>query len=252
MPSARLECSSEHVNLPAHGARVFPRHAARAAPVPCDPAIRRAVRAPALPPVPPLALPLVPPLALPTAQPPVQALFRADWIDAVMIHFAVPRRVLQPSVPFELDTLDGDAFVSLVAFGQRRLRWAWHAGGDGSPRAGGPTAVGAQIANACLRPLAAHDFLNLRTYVRHRGEAGIYFLAEVLNSRLAVALGPLLYGLPYRFGRVAYRNDLNAVDFASGEVLEGRVVDAATGRALAYRGRLEGSLPAEGAAGLPA
>ena len=45
-------------------------------------------------------------------------------------------------------------------------------------------------------------FLNLRTHVRHQSEPGIYFLAEWLPNRLAVWLGPRLFGLPYRLGSV--------------------------------------------------
>ncbi len=51
------------------------------------------------------------------------------------------------------------AYVSLVAFTMRGLR----------PRLGGA---------ALLKPIATHEFLNVRTYVKHRGERGIYFLAD--------------------------------------------------------------------------
>src|SRR5205085_2993343 len=33
---------------------------------------------------------------------------------------------------------------------------------------------------------------------------GIFFLAEWLSNRLSVKLGPRLFGLPYRFGRISY------------------------------------------------
>src|SRR4051812_43402987 len=56
-------------------------------------------------------------------------------------------------------------------------------------------------------PLAGHDSLNVRTYVRHGGVRGIYFLAEWIPNRLAVLIGPRMYGLPYRLGRLRYQND---------------------------------------------
>ena len=55
-----------------------------------------------------------------------------------------------------------------------------------------------------MKPLAAHEFLNVRTYVQHREERGIHFLAEWLPNRLAVLLGPGAFGLPYRLGRLDY------------------------------------------------
>jgi uncharacterized protein len=55
-----------------------------------------------------------------------------------------------------------------------------------------------------LSPIATHDFLNVRTYVRHNGEPAIYFMREWLSSRMAAWLGPWSFGLPYRFGRIEY------------------------------------------------
>jgi len=64
---------------------------------------------------------------------------------------------------------------------------------------------GGRIAELLLRPIATHDFLNVRTYVRHKGEPGIYFMREWLSSRIAACLGPWSFGLPYRFGRIDYQ-----------------------------------------------
>ena len=60
------------------------------------------------------------------------------------------------SVPFPLDLHEGRAFVSLVAFTMRDL----------APRRGG------RWTSWLLRPIATHEFLNVRTYVRsHAGSA---------------------------------------------------------------------------------
>lgn len=130
-----------------------------------------------------------------------------------MIHFEVEPEALQREVPFQLDLLNGRAFVSAVAFTMSRMR----------PRRGG------RCAAWIFRPVATHDFLNIRTYVRHRGESGIHFLAEWLSSRLAVKLGPASFGLPYRYGWIAYQHD------APNEIIQGQVVDAASGSKLEYR-----------------
>jgi uncharacterized protein YqjF (DUF2071 family) len=141
----------------------------------------------------------------------------ADWTDAVFIHFALSPAELQPHVPFELDTRDGVAYVSLVAFTQRRLR----------------PAFGGRMAEVLSTPLARHEFLNVRTYVRVGGERGIYFVAEWIPNRLAALVGPPLYGLPYRVGRLRYAHDL-----AAGRI-RGNV--AAPGGQVAFEGTLDGT-----------
>ncbi len=115
-------------------------------------------------------------------------LLRADWLRAVFVHYAVDPDELQPDVPFDLDLRDGQAYVSLVAFVMRRMRYY----------------RGGRLTAWLTAPIATHPFLNARTYVRHGGEAGIFFLAEWLPNPLSVALGPPLFGLPYRLGRLRY------------------------------------------------
>ncbi len=115
-----------------------------------------------------------------------------DWLRAVFIHFRVPPAALQPHVPFELDPMLGDAFVSLVAFEIEGLR----------------PARGPRILRRLLSPpVSGHGFLNVRTYVRSDGEPGICFLREWLDNRLSVLLGPPLFGLPYHHGSLSYRHD---------------------------------------------
>lgn len=119
-----------------------------------------------------------------------EPLFYANWENAVFIHFEIEPDILQGCVPYQLDLYHGRAFVSLVAFEMSGMR----------PRFGGR--LGALI----LKPIATHNFLNVRTYVRHHGEPGIFFLREWLANRLSVLLGPWTFGLPYRFGEIDYRN----------------------------------------------
>ena len=119
---------------------------------------------------------------------PGEPLFYANWDHAVMIHYEADPEALQSCVPFELDLRDGRAFVSLVAFTLRRMR----------PRLGG------RVGEWLLKPIATHEFLNVRTYVRANEEPGIFFLVEWLSNRLSVPLGPPVFGLPYRYGRIDY------------------------------------------------
>ena len=147
---------------------------------------------------------------------PGEPMLYARWDRAVFIHYAADAAVLQAEVPFALDLHEGDAFVSIVAFTLSRMR----------PRLGG------RIGEWLFKPIATHEFLNVRTYVRHRGESGIYFLAEWLSNPLSVRLGPGTFGLPYRFGRLAYEHA------PEDGTLRG-TVDASEGR-LAYEGMVRG------------
>jgi uncharacterized protein YqjF (DUF2071 family) len=137
-------------------------------------------------------------------------MFQADWVDAMFIHFAVEPASLWPVVPAELDLWDGRAIVSCVAFTQKRLR----------------PAVGGKVGEWLSSPLAQHEFLNLRTYVRlhpddsEREEKGIYFLSEWMPNRLAALIGPRTYGLPYHLARVNYETD-RAMGLVRGRVRRG-------------------------------
>lgn len=136
-----------------------------------------------------------------------------DWDRAVFLHYAVDAETLATQVPFELDCYQGRAYVSMVAFTMRRLRIS---------RAG-------RMINWLLAPAANQGFLNVRTYVRHQGQPGIYFLAEWLTSRLSVFFGPRLYGLPFHYGQLDYRHTHEV-----GRLL-GRVTPDDSSRRLRYR-----------------
>lgn len=146
-----------------------------------------------------------------------EPLFFADWMRVLMVHFEVDAEALQRDVPYQLDLRNGRAFVSLVAFTMENLR----------PRFGGK--LGAWL----FKPIATHEFLNVRTYVQFKGEPGIHFLAEWLSSRLAVQLGPRTFGLPYRHGRIAYQHDQQQNE------ISGSVTDPKATACFAYQARVE-------------
>lgn len=110
-----------------------------------------------------------------------EPLFVADWVELFFLHFEVPVEVLQAEVPFPLDLFEGRAFVSLVSFQLERLR-LFEA----------PT-----LTEAVFQPFTRSHFLNVRAYVTHRGEPGIYFMQEFLSNRLSIPFGRPVYGLPY-------------------------------------------------------
>lgn len=118
-------------------------------------------------------------------------LFFSDWDRALFIHFEVDPDVLQPQIPFELDLQKGKAIVSLVAFTMRDLRLS----------------LGGRFSAFLTAPVATHPLLNVRTYIRHHGEAGIYFMTEWIPNRLSILVGPRTYGLPYRYGKLNYQHN---------------------------------------------
>ena len=145
-----------------------------------------------------------------------ESLFVTGWERVLMIHLAGDAETLQRDVPFQLDLREGQAFVSLVAFTMCGMRPRW----------------GGKLAALLFRPIATHHFLNVRTYVRHGDEYGIHFLAEWLSNRLAVPVGPVAFGLPYRYGQLTYDHDWRQ------ELIRGEVKDKNSGIRLAYRGDL--------------
>ncbi|MEE9129142.1 MAG: DUF2071 domain-containing protein [Phycisphaerales bacterium] len=118
-------------------------------------------------------------------------LFYSDWDRALFMHFEVDRDMLQRHIPFELELHHGRAVVSLVAFTMRGLRFP----------------IGGRLGALLTAPGATHGLLNVRTYIRHNGEVGIYFMREWIPNRLSVFIGPRTYGLPYRYGKVAFQHD---------------------------------------------
>jgi uncharacterized protein YqjF (DUF2071 family) len=154
-------------------------------------------------------------------------LFHADWLRTVFIHFAVEPARLQPFVPFELDLLEGEAYVSLVAFSLERMRL-------------GP--LPESLCRWLLRAVSPCRFLNVRTYVREGGRDGIFFLAEWLSNHWSVPLGPPMYGVPYRAGELGYGT------LRGGAEVRGRVTSRA-GNALLYTGERDAEAALETAQG---
>jgi uncharacterized protein YqjF (DUF2071 family) len=137
-----------------------------------------------------------------------EPLFLAAWDRAVFVHYEADPCLLQRQIPFQLDLHDGRAFVSIVAFTLLRMR----------PRIGG------RLGEWLFKPIASHEFLNVRTYVRHAGEPGIFFLAEWLSNPLSVRLGPRSFGLPYRFGHLRYAHACDDGEiFGTASANEGRL-----------------------------
>lgn len=110
-----------------------------------------------------------------TQRPPVMAM---DWDNLLFLHWPVPAASLQPLIPagLEIDTFEGQAYIALVPFTMPRVR---HRGLPALPGMG-----------------AFHE-CNVRTYVRHGEEAGVWFFSLDAASRLAVWGARWRFHLPY-------------------------------------------------------
>jgi uncharacterized protein YqjF (DUF2071 family) len=112
----------------------------------------------------------------------------------LFLHWRMDPGDLRRHVPdhLEIDTWDGDAWVSLVLF---RLRVR--------PRFLPFLPWISNLAEA-----------NLRTYVRCRGQSGIFFLSVHADNRLAMWIARLMTPMPYehatmRYERLQYRYQVN-------------------------------------------
>jgi uncharacterized protein YqjF (DUF2071 family) len=106
------------------------------------------------------------------------------WLDVLFLHWRVAPAEMREHIPppLDLDTYDGDAWVSLVVF---RLRVR--------PR-------GLPFLPGLCQLLEA----NLRTYVQLRGRPGIWFLDVLADNRFAIRAARLLTPMPYTRAGFAY------------------------------------------------
>lgn len=117
----------------------------------------------------------------------------------LLLHYRVSKELLRPLVPasLEIEEHGGSAWVSVVPFRMLRVR------------ARGLPAVG-----------FVSDFaeLNVRTYVRHGTQAGVFFLRIQAAARMAAFLARKLSPLPYAYAPMAWRSHGAGVSFESPEL----------------------------------
>lgn len=143
----------------------------------------------------------------------------ASWNNLFLATYPVAPDLLAPRLPpgLELDTRDGQAFVSLVAFEFLRTRVL------GVPWPG-------------YRNFAE---LNLRFYVRHGDERGVVFVREFVPQRLVAWLARRLYNEPYLAAPLSsFRTDDDA-----GRTLEYRLCFAGREHRLRVTGDKPSYLP---------
>lgn len=118
------------------------------------------------------------------------------WEDLAFLHWPVSVDALRPLVPaaLELDTFEGAAWVGVTPFRMTHVR----------PRFAPSVPTTRNFPE-----------LNVRTYVRWRGRAGVWFFSLDAASRLAVIAARVTLNLPYRHARMSTRRDGNAIEYES-------------------------------------
>lgn len=114
--------------------------------------------------------------------------FYQEWNRVVFLHWKVDEKDVRPLVPdeIEIDTFEGDAWVSAVAFSMERTR----------PR---------QM--PAFAPVSNFPELNIRTYIKYKGRAGGYFLSIEAGNRMACVLARQLSGMPYRHSYMSRKGE---------------------------------------------
>ncbi len=101
-----------------------------------------------------------------------------EWNNVLFLHWKVPADLLHPFIPgnLELDTFNGEAWISLVAFTMEKIR---------------PKNLPA------FTPVSTFHEINVRTYVTRDNKPGVYFLSIEAQKLVSAKLSKLLSGLPY-------------------------------------------------------
>ena len=106
-----------------------------------------------------------------------------EWNNAVFLHWRIDLKEIRSIVPdqLEIDTCNGEAWVSVVAFTMNKVR---------------------------LRNLPAvslisdFDELNIRTYVKVNDKPGVYFLSLEAGKKVSTIVSKLASGFPYRYSPI--------------------------------------------------
>lgn len=114
-----------------------------------------------------------------------RAFLTAQWSNLCIVSYAVDRALLEPRLPrgLELDTWDGQALVSLVAFDFLRTKVFW----------------------ASWPGLTNFPEINLRFYVRAGERRGVCFVREFVPRRLVAMIARRFYNEPYEAAPMASR-----------------------------------------------
>lgn len=119
-----------------------------------------------------------------------------EWNDALFLHWRIAPELLQPLIPkgTSLDLIDGDAWISLVAFTMEKVR----------PRQLPPWSF-----------VSTFHEVNIRVYVTANQKPGVYFLSLEGGKRQSVQTARFLSGMAYQFASIQRRTKTTACHYTS-------------------------------------
>lgn len=117
------------------------------------------------------------------------------WRHVLFANWPVDPAIVRPHLPdgLELDTYDGQAWLSVVPFTNVDVRPTWV-----------PAGLGYRLPE-----------LNLRTYVRHGGDPGVNFFSLDAQGILSVIGARVFHHLPYFYARISLEAADDRVRFES-------------------------------------
>ena len=100
-----------------------------------------------------------------------------SWRNLTFLHWEIASEELEPLLPsgLQLDLFQGKAYIGIVPFEMKKIRPAWC-----------PQALGFNFLET-----------NVRTYVIHNQEPGVFFFSLDANSYIAVKIARWIWHLPY-------------------------------------------------------
>lgn len=133
------------------------------------------------------------------------------WQDLLFAHWPVPAESLRPLIPsgLELDTFAGQAYIGVVPFRMSGIRVRFF-----------PPIPG----------LSAFPELNVRTYVKADGKAGVWFFSLDARSAIAVATARRFFHLPYFNAEMALEDGSEWITYRSRRTHQGAPPAAFRGR----------------------
>lgn len=132
----------------------------------------------------------------PWPMPPGPWVVKMHWHDLAFIHWPVDASLLRPLIPaaLEIDCFDGTAWLGIVPFRMTGVR----------PRI-----------TPAVPTVSAFPEINVRTYVKAGGKAGVWFFSLDVTSKLAVFIARRCFHLAYFQARMAMNFEESWIQYSS-------------------------------------
>ena len=117
-----------------------------------------------------------------------------SWRNLAFLHWEGPVKELEAVLPAGLqpDLFQGKAYIGLVPFEMKNIRPAWC-----------PKALGFNFLET-----------NIRTYVLHKNEPGVFFFSLDASSLIAVKIARWIWHLPYFHSGMTFSNEKSTLEYS--------------------------------------